>query len=91
MNSQKCELSFIIIQINLAIDSTSFIGIMNQVHYIENQFKLNFQPISLHVVNHFMIWCPYSQLQKINFMKCIALFHNEQYIMYKILLIAPHD
>ena len=50
---------------------TNFIGIMNQIHYIDNQSNLNIQPISLHVMNNFVIWYPYSQLQKINFMSCI--------------------
>jgi hypothetical protein len=44
---------------NLAIGSTKSIGIMNQVHYIDNQFNLNVQSISLHVVNNFMIWDTY--------------------------------
>ena len=48
--------------------STDFIGIMNQVHYIDNQFNLNFQPISLHDVNHFMIWYPHIH----NFTKSIS-------------------
>ena len=65
-------------------------GIVNQVRYIDNQFNFNFQPISLHVVNNFMIWCPCSQLhqKKYNFINYIALFRKERYIMYKILLIA---
>jgi hypothetical protein len=33
------------LQINLAIGYTNFIGIMDQVHYIDNQFNLNFQSI----------------------------------------------
>ena len=77
MNSQKCELNFVILQTSLAIGSTKFIGIMNQVHCIDNQFNLSFQPISLHVVNHFMIWYPYSQLHKINFIFYIALSHTK--------------
>ena len=60
-----------ILQTNLAIGSNKFIGIMNQVHYIDNQFNLNFQQISLHVVNNFMI--------------CIIVFHKECCIMFKIL------
>jgi hypothetical protein len=36
-----------ILQTNLAIGSTKFSGIMNQVHYIHNQFNFNFQPIWL--------------------------------------------
>ena len=44
-----------ILQTNLAIGSIIFIGIMNQNHYINKQFKLNFQPMSLHVVNSFII------------------------------------
>jgi hypothetical protein len=31
MNSQKCKLNFTILQTNLAIASTNFVGIMNQV------------------------------------------------------------
>ena len=30
---------------NLALGSISFIGIMNQVHHVDNQFDLSFQPI----------------------------------------------
>ena len=71
MKSHKCKLNFMIPKTNLAIGSTSFIGIMNQFHYMNNQFSLNLQPISLHVVNNFMIWYTYSQLHKINFMSCI--------------------
>ena len=52
---------------------------------------MNFQPISLHVVNDVMIWYLYSQLHKINFVKCITLFYKEWYIMYKSLLITPHE
>ena len=73
----KHELNFMILQTNLAIGSTNFIGIMNQVYYIDNQFSLNFQPISLHVVN--------------NIMNCIIVFHKERYMMCTILLMAPHD
>ena len=80
-----------IFESNLAIGSTNCIGIMNQVYNIDNQFDLNFQSISLHVVNNFMIWYLYLQLHKIDFMNYIALFHKEQYIMYKILLITPHN
>ena len=36
-----------ILQINLAISSTNFIDIMSIVHYVDNQFNSNFQPISL--------------------------------------------
>ena len=69
-----------------------FFGIMNQVRYIDNQFNVNFQPISLHVVNNFTIWYPYSQFHKINFIKCINLFYKERYIMYNLsFLIAPHE
>jgi hypothetical protein len=81
-----------ILQTKLAIiGSTNVIGIMNQAHYIDKQFNSNFQIISLHVVNNFMIWYPYSQLHKINFMNCITLFYKERYIMDKILLITPCD
>ena len=45
MNSQKCKLNFMILQINLAIGSTNYIGIMNQVHFVDNQFNFHFQPI----------------------------------------------
>jgi hypothetical protein len=62
---------------------------MNQVHYIDNQFNLNFQPISLYIVNNYMIWYPYLQLHKINFINCMTLFHKERYMMYKIFLITP--
>jgi hypothetical protein len=87
-----CKLNFTILQTNLAIiGSTNVIGIMNQAHYIDNQFNSNFQPISLHVVDNFMIWYPYSQFHKINFMNCVSLFHKEWYIMDKILLIVPCD
>ena len=51
MISQNCKLNFLILQTNLAIVFFNFIGIMHQVHYIDNQFNLNFQPISLHVVS----------------------------------------
>ena len=47
MNSYKCELNFMILQTNLVIIYTTFIGIVNQVDYIDNQFNMNFQPISL--------------------------------------------
>ena len=57
-----------ILQTKLALGSTNFIGIMNQIHYIDNQFNLNFQPISLHIVNNFMIWFSYLELHKINFL-----------------------
>jgi hypothetical protein len=80
-----------ILQSNLAIGSTNFIGIANQVHYIYNQLNLNFQPFSLHVVKNFMIWCLISQLHKFDFMNYIALFYKDWYIMFKILLIAPSD
>ena len=73
------------------MNSTNFIVIMNQVHCIDNQFNLSFQPISLHVVNNFIIWYPYLQLHEINFMNYITLFHKEYYIMYKFLLITPRD
>ena len=56
MNPHKCKLNFMILQTNLTIGSTNFIGITNQVHCIDNQFNFNFHPISLHVVNTFMIW-----------------------------------
>ena len=49
MNSQKFELNIIILQPNLAIGSTDFIGIVNQVRCIDNQFILKFQTITLHV------------------------------------------
>ena len=52
-----------ILQTNVAIGSNSFIGIMNQVHYIDNQLNFNFQSISLQVVNTFMIRYPYTTLQ----------------------------
>ena len=72
---------------NLAIGSTNFIG-LDQVHYIDNLFNLNVQLISLHVVNIFLIiWYPYSQLHKIDFLNCIILFHKEWYIVYKIFLV----
>ena len=45
MNSPKCKLNFMILQANLATDSTNFIGIMNQVHCIDKQPNLKFQPI----------------------------------------------
>ena len=83
MNSQNCKLNFMILQTNLGIGSTNFVGIANQVYYIDNRWNLNSQPMSLHVVINLMIWCPYSQLHKINFMNCIALFHKERYITYK--------
>ena len=79
-----------ILQTNSARGSTNFIRIMNQVHCIHNQFNLNCQPTSLHVVNNFTIWYLYSQLHIIDFMTHITLFHKEQYNMYKILLITPH-
>jgi len=40
--SQKCKLNFMILQTNLVVGSINFIGMMNQVHYIDNQFNLNF-------------------------------------------------
>ena len=58
---------------------------------LDNQFNFNIQPISLHIVAIFMIWYPYSQLHKINFMSCITLLQKKWYIMYKILLITPLD
>ena len=45
-----------ILQANLATSSAKFIGIVNPVHYLDNQFNLKFQLISSHVVNNFMIW-----------------------------------
>jgi hypothetical protein len=72
----KTQLNFMILQTNLAIGSTNFMGIMNQVHYMENQYNLKFQPISLMLWTNFMIWYPYSQLHKIKFMKCINIFHK---------------
>ena len=45
MNWQKCKPNFMILQTNLQIISSNFIGIVNQV----NQFNLNFQPTSLHI------------------------------------------
>ena len=47
---------------------------MNQVPYTNNQVNLNFPLILLHVVNNFMIWYPYSQLHKIDF---IGFIHKE--------------
>ena len=47
---------------SLEIGPTNFMGIMNQVHYVNNQLNLSFQSILLHVVDNFMIWCPYLQL-----------------------------
>ena len=52
----KRDLNFMILQTNLVIGSTNLIGIINQVHYMDNQFNLNFQPISLYVVYNFVIW-----------------------------------
>lgn len=92
MNARKCKLNFMILQTDLAIDSLNFNGIMNQVHYSDNQFNLNIQPIfNICFVNKVMIWYPVSQLQKINFMNCIAISHKERCIMYKNLLIALHQ
>jgi len=79
------------LQTNLAICSTNFIGTTNQVYCIDNQFNLNYQPTSLHVVNNSTIWYFYSQLHKINFMNYTTLFHIERFIMYNILLITLHD
>jgi hypothetical protein len=79
------------LQTNLAICSTNFIGTMNQVHCIENQFNLNYQPTSLHVVNKSTIWYLYSHLHIINFVNNISLFHKKRFIMYDILLITIHD
>ena len=56
MNIQKCKLNFIILQMSLAIGCTNFIRIVNQVHLIDHQANLNFQPISLDVVNNSMVW-----------------------------------
>ena len=47
MSLQKCKLNFMILQTNLAVGSTNFVGIMNQVHYVDNQLSLIFQLISL--------------------------------------------
>ena len=79
-NSQKCKLNFMILQTNLAIGSSNFIGIIRQAHYEDNRFNLNFQPISMYVSN-FIIWYPYSQRHKIEFMNCITISHKEHYIM----------
>ena len=49
MNLKKCKLNFMILQTNLANKFYQFPW--NQVHYIDNQFNLNFQSISLNVVN----------------------------------------
>ena len=57
--------------------STNFTGIKNQVHHIDNQFNLNFQAISLHVLNNFMIWYPIPQFHKINFMNQITSSHKD--------------
>ena len=90
INARKCKLNFMILQTDLAIDSLNFNGILNQVHYSDNQFNLNIQPIfNICFVNKVMIWYPISQLHKINFMNCIAVSHKERCIMYKNLLIAP--
>ena len=66
-----------VLQINLARGSTNFIGFMNQVHYIDNQFDFNFQPISLRVMNNFMIWYTYSQLQKNQFHELYNLISHK--------------
>ena len=62
MTTQKCKLNFMILQIDLAIGYTNFIGVANQTHYIDNQFNLNFQPISLHelyiFISKWMVHCP---------------------------------
>jgi hypothetical protein len=42
MNLWKYKLNFMILQTNLVIGSTNFIGIMNQVYDIDNQFSLYF-------------------------------------------------
>jgi hypothetical protein len=39
MDLENCKLDFMILQTNLALACIDFIGIMNQVHYIDNQFK----------------------------------------------------
>ena len=62
-----------------------------QFHDFTNQFSLNFQPISLHIVNNFMIWHPYPHLYKIDSMDHITLLYKEPYITYKIVLITPHN
>jgi len=55
----KCRFDFMILQTNLVTGFTNFVGIVNKVHNIDNQFSFNFRPISLHVVINFMIWYPY--------------------------------
>ena len=42
MNSQKCKLNSKLLQTNSTIGSTNYIGIMSQVHYIDNQFNWTF-------------------------------------------------
>ena len=76
-NSRKGKLDFISLGTNLAIGSTNFIEIMNQVHFRDNQFSFNFQSIPWHVMNNFMIWYPYSYLHKINFIKSIIFFQKK--------------
>ena len=40
MNSHKCDLNFMIVQTNLALDATKSIGIMNRVHYTNNHLMI---------------------------------------------------
>ena len=88
MNPQKCELIFMVLQINIAIGSTNFMEMRTK--FIVYTTNLTWTSNQFHyMLNNFMIWCPYSQFHKINFMTNIALFHKEWYVMYKILLIAP--
>ena len=45
MDSQKFKHYSMILHTNIAIGPTNFIGTMNHVHYVDNQFNLNFQTI----------------------------------------------
>ena len=86
VNSQKCKFNFMILQTNSAIVSTNFIGIMIQVHYIDNQFNLNFQQNSLHVRSscvHYTlpstVLCRHIILQKSHIRKTMLYFKGRKF------------
>lgn len=66
---KSTNLNFRILLTNLAIGSTIFIGIMNQLHYINSPF--NFE-----LSTNLLIWCSYLQLYKMNIMDSIFVFRK---------------
>jgi hypothetical protein len=60
MYSQDWKLNLLILQANLALGSTNFIGIIHQVHYIDSQFNLNLWPFQS------MLWIFHEQFNFIS-------------------------